>query len=293
MTAPGDRVSIDLLSSYRIAGIASAAAGEASLGPHGNAKSAAFFDLDNTLIRGASIFHFALGLTRRKFFTAQEIAGFAMKQLKFLVSGSEDLEDLASVITTALSFVEGRSVAEINTIGEIIFNETMVDKLIPGSLALAQAHLDAGQQVWLVTATPIELATMVARRLGLTGALGTVSQTKDGAYTGHLIGPPLHGLAKAEAVAAIAAHEGMDLANCSAYSDSSNDIPMLSSVGNPVAVNPDSTLRAHAKEHGWDIHDFRRRAQLREYSVPAMSAASGLAAGLAIGYLAAKARKGT
>jgi HAD superfamily hydrolase (TIGR01490 family) len=273
-----------VLSAYRRAGQASAKAGTESSSPHEHAYSAAFFDLDNTIIRGASVFHIAVGLAKRKYFTISEIAGFAVKQIKFVVSGSEDLEDIASVTEAALSFVQGRSVEELNAFGETIFNESMVDKLIPGSLALAQAHLDAGQQVWLVTATPVELATMVARRLGLTGALGTVSEVKNGIYTGRLNGPPLHGLAKAEAIRSLAAREGLDLSACSAYSDSSNDIPMLSAVGNPVAVNPDSTLRAHARENNWVIRDFRRRAQLKEYSTPSLSAASGIALGLAIGY---------
>jgi HAD superfamily hydrolase (TIGR01490 family) len=275
---------LDVLSAYRRAGQASAKAGTESSSPHEHAYSAAFFDLDNTIIRGASVFHIAVGLAKRKYFTISEIAGFAVKQIKFVVSGSEDLEDIASVTEAALSFVQGRSVEELNAFGETIFNESMVDKLIPGSLALAQAHLDAGQQVWLVTATPVELATMVARRLGLTGALGTVSEVKNGIYTGRLNGPPLHGLAKAEAIRSLAAREGLDLSACSAYSDSSNDIPMLSAVGNPVAVNPDSTLRAHARENNWVIRDFRRRAQLKEYSTPSLSAASGIALGLAIGY---------
>jgi HAD superfamily hydrolase (TIGR01490 family) len=275
---------LDVLSAYRRAGEASAKAGKESSSPHGQAHSAAFFDLDNTIIRGASVFHFAVGLAKRKYFTMPEIAGFAVKQLKFVVSGSEDLEDIASVTEAALSFVQGRSVEELNAFGEAIFDESMVDKLIPGSLALAQAHLDAGQQVWLVTATPVELATMVARRLGLTGALGTVSEVKNGIYTGRLNGPPLHGLAKSEAIRSLAAREGLDLSACSAYSDSSNDIPMLSAVGNPVAVNPDSTLRAHARENNWVIRDFRRRAQIKEYSAPGLSVAGGIAFGLAIGY---------
>lgn len=275
---------LDVLSAYRQAGQASAKAGKESASPHARAHSAAFFDLDNTIIRGASVYHFAVGLAKRRYFTMPEIAGFAVKQVKFVVSGSEDLEDIASVTEAALSFVQGRGVDELNVFGEAIFNESMVNKLIPGSLALAQAHLDAGQQVWLVTATPVELATMVARRLGLTGALGTVSEIKDGIYTGRLTGPPLHGLAKAEAIRALAAREGLDLSACSAYSDSSNDIPMLSAVGNPVAVNPDSTLRAHARENSWVIQDFRRRAQIKEYSAPGFSAFGGIALGLAIGY---------
>lgn len=283
----------DVLSRYRQAGAASAAAGGAASShePKSDPTAAAFFDVDNTVMRGASMFHFAVGLARHNFFSGRELIGFGVKQVKFVMSGSEDLEDMASATEAALSFVEGRRVDELNRLAEEIFNEIMVDKLIPGTLDLAQGHLDAGQQVWLVTATPIELASIIARRLGLTGALGTVSEIRNGVYTGHLDGPPLHGLAKAEAIKALAAAEGLDLSRCSAYSDSSNDIPMLSAVGNPVAVNPDPTLRAHAKDNEWKIRDFRRREQFKRVALPALSGAGGIAVGIAIGYASARARR--
>jgi HAD superfamily hydrolase (TIGR01490 family) len=284
----------DVLSRYRMAGVASAAAGglgashERSYDP----TAAAFFDVDNTIMRGASMFHFAVGLARRNFFSGRELLGFGVKQMKFVMSGSEDLEDVASATEAALSFVEGRRVDELVHLGEEIFDDTMVDKLIPGSLALAQGHLDAGQQVWLVTATPVELATTIARRLGLTGALGTVAEVRNGIYTGKLNGPPLHGLAKAEAIRALAETEGLDLSRCSAYSDSSNDIPMLSIVGIPCAVNPDPALRAHAKDNDWKIRDFRRREQFKRVALPAVAGVGGVAVGLAVGYAAARARSG-
>jgi HAD superfamily hydrolase (TIGR01490 family) len=283
----------DVLSRYRQAGRASAdAASSPGIRVEGDidptANGAAFFDVDNTIMRGASLFHFAVGLARRHHFSGREILGFGIKQVKFVLSGSEDLEDMASATEAALSFVEGRSVAELSHLGEEVFDDTMVDKLIPGTLALAQGHLDAGQQVWLVTATPVELATVIARRLGLTGALGTVAEVRNGIYTGHLDGPPLHGLAKAEAVRAIAEREGLDLSQCSAYSDSSNDIPMLSIVGRPVAVNPDSTLLAHARSNDWQVRDFRRRQQVKRYALPAATGAGGLALGMAIGYLGSR-----
>jgi HAD superfamily hydrolase (TIGR01490 family) len=282
----------DVLSRYRQAGVASAAAAGAT-SPHDTSvpAGAAFFDVDNTVMRGASLFHFAVGLARRNYFNGREIVGFGVKQVKFVLSGSEDVEDMASATEAALSFVEGRKVAELERLGEEIFDDTMVDKLIPGTLAIAQGHLDAGQQVWLVTATPVELATVIAKRLGLTGALGTVAEVRNGVYTGHLDGPPLHGLAKAEAIRAIAAREGLDLALCSAYSDSSNDIPMLSIVGNPVAVNPDSALRAHARENDWKIRDFRRREQFKRVALPALSGAGGIAVGIVIGYASARTRR--
>ena len=122
---------------------------------------------------------------------------------------------------------------------------------------MAQWHLDRGQRVWLMTAAPIEIASVIARRLGLTGALGTVAEQVDGVYTGRLVGEMLHGESKATAVQALADAEGLDLERCYAYSDSSNDIPMLSLVGHPCAVNPDGTLHAHAKANGWQIRDYR------------------------------------
>jgi HAD superfamily hydrolase (TIGR01490 family) len=283
----------DVLSQYRQAGRASAAAGgaRAASEPLSDPSAAAFFDVDNTIMRGASIFHFAVGLARRHYFSGREILGFGVKQLRFVLSGSEDLEDMASATEAALSFVEGRSVEELVRLGEEVFDDVMVDKLIPGTLALAQGHLDAGQQVWLVTATPVELATLIARRLGLTGALGTVAEVRGGIYTGRLDGAPLHGLAKAEAIRALAEHEGFDLARCWAYSDSSNDIPMLSTVGNPVAVNPDPELRAHARGSDWRIRDFRRRQQVKRVALPAAAGVGGVAVGMALGYAAARMRR--
>ena len=280
-----------VLPSYRMAGEASAAAAEVTdaLALPTDPTAAAFFDVDNTIMKGASLFHFAVGLARRKFFTLPQIVDFGRKQVKFVVSGSEDLEDMASATEAALSFVEGRSVSELVDLGEEVFVDEMPDKLIPGTLALAQGHLDAGQRVWLVTATPVELATIIAKNLGLTGALGTVAEVRDGVYTGRLVGAPLHGVAKAEAVRAIADREGLDLARCSAYSDSANDIPMLTMVGNPAAINPDSTLRQHAKENGWPIHDFRKREKVRQAAVPVMIGGAGIALGMAAGYVAGRA----
>ena len=289
MVGTGPATATDVLSSYRRAGQASAAAaGGPGPSPDG---VAAFFDVDNTIMRGASMFHLAVGLARRNYFSFPQIAEFAVKQMKFIASGSEDMEDMASATEAALSFVAGRNVEEITGLGEAIFDEIMIDKLIPGSLALAQGHLDAGQQVWLVTATPIELASTIAKRLGLTGALGTVSKVEDGVYTGHLDGPPLHGLAKAEAVRALAAQEDLDLARCWAYSDSANDIPMLSAVGNPVAVNPEPTLRAHARDNDWRIRDFRKRVVIKRAATPALMGAAGLGVGMALGYAMGMSRR--
>jgi len=187
------------------AGAAAAAAAEVeatgSSPTAADARSAAFFDVDNTMMMGASIYHFARGMAARKYFTTRDLARFAWQQIAFRLSG-ERPEDMAQTKEAALSFVAGMEVSEIVRLGEEIYDELMEERIWPGTRALAQQHLDAGQRVWLVTATPVELAQVIANRLGLTGALGTVAESEDGAYTGHLVGEPLHGPAKAEAVKA-------------------------------------------------------------------------------------------
>jgi HAD superfamily hydrolase (TIGR01490 family) len=271
-----------------LAGEASAAAAEvesALLTPNAS-TSAAFFDVDNTIMQGASIFHLARGLYRRDFFTTRDLVSAAWKQAYFRFVGVENPEHVEAARASALRFIAGHTVQELQEVGEEIFEEAMAGRIWPGTRALAQLHLDQGEQVWLVTAAPVEIAQIIARRLGLTGALGTVAEHVDGVYTGHLVGDMLHGAAKAEAVKALAAREGLDLSRCSAYSDSSNDLPLLSLVGAPCAVNPDAKLRSYAKAHGWRIRDYRtgRKAARAGFAVGLLggAAAGGLAAASAL-----------
>ena len=272
----------------RLAGEAAAAIAEveSSLTVDADSTSAAFFDVDNTVMQGASIFHLAKGLHRRKFFTTRDILGAAWKQAYFRVVGVEDPEHVAEARASALAFIRGHRVTELQSLSEEIFDEAMAHRIWPGTRALAQLHLDQGQRVWLVTAAPIEIATIIAGRLGLTGAIGTVSEHVDGVYTGRLVGEMMHGPVKAEAVAALAEREGLDLARCSAYSDSYNDLPMLNLVGDACAINPDSRLRDHAKEQGWRIRDYRTGRKVARAGLIAgalAGATSGaLAAGLAL-----------
>ena len=222
---------------------------------------AAFFDVDNTLMKGASLFHVARKMHQRGTFTLLQAAGFAWKQFKFVTRG-ENLDDVHAVRDSALLLAEGITVEDIKVLGEEVFDEMIASRIWPGAKALAQQHLRVGRKVWLVTATPIEVATVISTRLGLTGALGTVGEIKDGVYTGKLVGDILHGPAKAVAVQGIADAEGLELKRCWAYSDSHNDIPLLSMVGHPVAINPDARLRKHARDNNWPVYDFRsgRRA---------------------------------
>ncbi len=258
----------------------------AEAGTGGVPARAAFFDVDNTMIRGASIFYMARGLFRRKFITLRDIAHFAWQQTSFLLVG-ENLDHVADIEAKALSFVAGHHASELSSLGEEIYDELMADKIWPGPYALARGHVEAGDQVWLVTATPVEVADVIARRLGLTGALGTVAEHVDGVYTGRLVGGILHGQAKADAVRELAAREGIDLADCTAYSDSTNDLPMLGQVGTPIVVNPDRALRTHARANGWQVLDYRTRLKAARIAVPAAGLA-GVAAGAVMGAVAVR-----
>ena len=163
---------------------------------------AAFFDVDNTILRGSSSFLFGKCAYQSKFFTRKDLWSFAWHQMRFIAIGE---------------------------------NNNTLERIKDRALAL------------------------VAKRLGLTGALGTVLETKDGLLTGNLIGKALHGKAKRKAVRALAKERNIGLRKSYAYSDSHNDLPMLTLVGHAVAVNPDKILAVHAKAAGWRILDFKKR----------------------------------
>jgi HAD superfamily hydrolase (TIGR01490 family) len=251
--------------------------------------AAAFFDVDNTIVQGASIYHLARGMYQRGFFGPREMAGALGKQVWFRVAGAENAGHVADARTAALSVIAGHEVTELQSLADEVFDEGMAYRIWPGTRALAQLHLDRGERVWLVTAAPIEIAEVIARRLGLTGAMGTVAEHVDGVYTGRLVGDLLHGEAKAVAVRDLAEAEGLDVSRCAAYSDSFNDLPLLGLVGHPCAVNPDRRLRRHAEEQGWPVRDYRvgRRAA----RLGAATAAAGGAVAVTAGALAARRRR--
>jgi HAD superfamily hydrolase (TIGR01490 family) len=254
---------------------------EAALEVPADPAAAAFFDVDNTMMQGASIYYFARGLAKRKYFTSGDLLRFAYQQARFRLLASEHAGTVTNAKSTALAFIAGWQVDDMERLCEEIFDELMADRIWSGTRALAQLHLDAGQRVWLVTAAPVELGRIIAQRLGLTGAIGTVAEIRDGVYTGRLVGDLMHGPEKAAAITALAIVEGLDLQRCAAYSDSVNDTPMLSTVGYAVAVNPDPALRREARKRGWEIRDFRTGRKAAKIAVPAALATGVLMGGVA------------
>lgn len=212
----------------------------------------AFFDVDNTLMRGTSLFQLGREAWNKKVITWRDIAPFVWHQRRFISKGEND-DHLLSARERALELSTGKRQDDIRELAEGIWERRIRKRLYPETVELTQEHLRMGHEVWLVSATPWEIGDLIARRLGLTGALGTRIEAVDGVYTGRLDGHVLHHEHKAREAIALAERVGADLADCWAYSDSRNDIPLLEAVGNPVVVNPDAILAIHARTHGWPV----------------------------------------
>lgn len=247
----------------------------------GPGRIAAFFDVDNTIIRGASAFHLARGMRRRGFLRTRDILRFGWEQFKYVLFG-EKATRLDQIRNSALSLIRGLNVAEMVSIGEEVYDEVLALRIFPGTHEILKAHLDRGHEVWLVTASPVEVGRIIAQRLEATGALGTIAAREKGYYTGALVGDLLLGKSKAAAAVGLAEERELDLDNSFAYGDSANDIPILSTVGYPCAINPERHLRRYAKRHGWPVRDFRGKRGDGRRSLAATTGAGALWATLVI-----------
>lgn len=244
-------------------------------------KSAAFFDLDNTMVRGSTLYFLGRAMYQRGFFTKGDISRFVVANVRFRLTGTEKPEVIARFQKAAQDFIGGHDVKEIYTIGESVYDEFVSPALIQGTIQIAKQHLKDGQEVWLVTAAPEDMAKLIADRLGFTGAIGSKAEIENGKYTGKLIGKILHGAEKATAIKELAKARGYDLSECHAYSDSFSDLPLLITVGIPHAINPDARLRIKALAENWQMHDFRRFRKLNRWLGPAISRIVALGAWLA------------
>lgn len=249
---------------------------------HDSAASvAAFFDMDNTVIRGASAYHIARGLQQRGYFRFRDIFRFGWEQAKYVLLG-ESQEQMTNLRAEVLSVIKGWSAAEMAQVGEEVYDEVLSLRIFPGTKAIMDNHIAQGHQVWIVTASPLEVGRVVAKRLGATGALGTVAEQVGGYYTGRLVGDMLHREQKAVAIRKLAEDENLDLEASYAYGDSVNDGPMLEAVGNPSAINPDPKLRRLAQERGWPIEEFRKRRKSGRRGVVKASVTGAVWAAVAV-----------
>jgi HAD superfamily hydrolase (TIGR01490 family) len=220
--------------------------------------AAAFFDLDRTLIRRSSALALAGSFRERGLISRRELARAAYWQLVFVARGADD-EAIRGVAERGLRVLHGFSPEEMQELVARAMEPVLKPLVYAEPLALVEQHRDRGERVYIVSAALQEIVEALAAELGFDGALGTICEVEDGRYTGRAL-RVLHGQAKADAVRELAAREGIDLAESTAYSDSDADLPFLDAVGRPVVVNPDRSLRATAAERGWPILEFAERA---------------------------------
>jgi HAD superfamily hydrolase (TIGR01490 family) len=216
--------------------------------------AAAFFDLDRTLIKRSSVLALAGTFRRRGLISRLDLVKSAFWQVLFVLRGAS-AERVRSAAEDGMKMLNGFSVEEMqHLVGDAM--ETVLRPLVYAEpLRLVERHRARGERVYIVSATLQEIVQHIADDLGFDGAIGSTCEIVEGLYTGRTL-RAAHGAGKAEALHALAAAEGLDLAESTAYSDSYSDVPFLEAVGHPVAANPDRKLRRIAAERGWPVVDF-------------------------------------
>ena len=241
----------------------------------GTRPQAAFFDLDRTLISGSSAFPFAIAAWRHKMMPTSRLIGDAAAALAFRIAGASD-DRSAALRDRILGSVAGREESMLRGLGAELVPR-LIDSIRPEARELLDMHVAAGRDVYVVSASPIEIVTALAEAIGIAGGIGTRGEVVDGRYTGKLTGDFCYGEGKAAEVLKLSEARGYDLLASYAYSDSASDLPMMELVGHPVAVNPDRPLEEVARRRGWPIVVFRRRAKAVARATTAIAGSVALA----------------
>jgi HAD superfamily hydrolase (TIGR01490 family) len=235
------------------------------------ARTAAFFDLDKTIIAKSSTLAFSKPFFDQGLLNRRAVLKSSYAQFIFLLSGA-DHDQMERIRAHMANMCTGWDVAQVKS----IVNETLHDIVTPLVFAeaadLIAAHKLCGRDVVVVSASGEEIVAPIARALGATHAMATRMVVEDGKYTGD-VEFYCYGEGKVEAIRELAAREGYPLEHCYAYSDSITDLPMLDAVGHPSVVNPDRALRKEAAERGWPVLSFSRPVSLRD-RIPAPSGAA-------------------
>ena len=224
-------------------------------------RGAAFFDLDRTLLRRSSALALAGSFRERGLISRRQLMKAAFWQLLFVARGA-DAETVRRGAEDGLMILKGYRPEDLQHLVAEALEPVLRPLVYREPLALVERHRARGERVYIVSAALQEIVEAIAADLGFDGALGTVCEVIDGAYTGRSV-RALHGEAKAAAVRELAEREDVDLAASTAYSDSEADLAFLQAVGRPVAVNPDRGLRRVAEERGWETLEFAERAYPR------------------------------
>ncbi|WP_127479219.1 HAD family hydrolase [Nocardioides pantholopis] len=255
--------------------------------------TAAFFDLDKTIIAKSSTLAFSRPFQAGGLISRRAVLRSTYAQFVYLVGGADhdQMEKMRQFMSQLCAGWDVATVKEI--VAETLHH--IVDPLVyDEAVSLIEEHRLAGRDVVIVSASGSEVVEPIGAMLGADRVIATRMEVEDGRYTG---GIAFYAYAeeKARAIRELADEAGYDLAECYAYSDSVTDAPMLGAVGHPYAVNPDRDLRRLAAAKGWPVLVFNRPVALRSRVLPAgRPTLAALAVGGAVavgGMLWASARK--
>lgn len=248
-------------------------------------RTAAFFDLDKTVIAKSSTLAFSKPFYSQGLINRRAVLKSTYAQFLFLMSGAdhEQMDRMRSYLTNMCA---GWDVEQVKAVVSETLHD-IVDPLVFAEAAeLIADHKLCGRDVVVVSASGEEIVGPIARALGATHAMATRMVVEDGKYTGD-IAFYCFGEGKVEAIRALADREGYALEHCYAYSDSITDLPMLESVGHPTVVNPDRTLRKEAAARNWPIRTFTKPVSLRTRVPTPSGAAVATTAAVGVSALAA------
>lgn len=217
----------------------------------------ALFDLDNTLLNGDSDFEWSqflirIGVLDRELFEAKNLAFY-----EHYKAGTLDIQEFLDFQLKPLSRHARKTLDEWH---RQFMREQALGMITQPARDLVNRHRTAGDVCVIITATNSFVTAPIAREFGVEHLIATEPEHKAGEFTGGVAGVPCFREGKIIRLQNWLAQRGWDLgsfADTTFYSDSLNDLPLLNKVKNPVAVNPDATLRAHAEQHGWPVMSLR------------------------------------
>lgn len=257
--------------------------------PHPSPRTAAFFDLDKTVIAKSSALTFSKSFYRGGLINRRAVLRTAYTQFIFLAGGA-DHDQMERMREYLSALCKGWNVQQVREIVAEALHDLIDPIIYDEAASLIEAHHTAGRDVVIVSSSGAEVVEPIGEMLGADRVVATrMVVGEDGCFTGE-IDYYAYGPTKAEAVRELAESEGYDLARCYAYSDSITDVPMLEAVGHPHAVNPDRALRREAVAREWPVLGFNRPVRLKQ-RVPGFSMAARPAwvAAAAVGAAAATA----
>jgi HAD superfamily hydrolase (TIGR01490 family) len=267
-------------------------AGDAAAGPVGPSSydermalrpTAAFFDLDKTIIAKSSTLAFSRSFQAGGLISRRAMLRSAYAQFVYLVGGADhdQMEKMRQFMSQLCAGWDVATVREI--VADTLHN--IVDPLVyDEAVSLIEEHRLAGRDIVIVSTSGAEVVEPIGEMLGADRVIATRMDIEDGRYTGG-IAYYAYAEEKARAIRELAESRGYDLASCYAYSDSITDVHMLEAVGHPHAVNPDRELRRVAASRGWPVLVFTKPVALRS-RLPLPPAKPTLAA-LAVGSVVA------